>query len=246
MVSLPILVFNSLAPLPLLAVALTLLGSFNLIMRVPISKNSLIKNSVISSLHSLSSSLTFIFLGLSLIYLSVNQTKLENFKLVIPKDIFSKIYQTTIKNLAEPSNNQLDSFKERALSNFESQIPNIRIQLISQGVVDENQIINQINQSRQEYLSQVDRSLKNPQEAGLDENSIKTAVESQLNSFIANNRTVIPYLATLSFFLTINFFSGFLIGIVSVLASIFLRLLIKAGLAKKYIETIEVERTGLT
>lgn len=223
-----------------------LISALNLTLRVIVAKNALIKSSLSSSLNSLSSSLVFLSLSLSLIYLPITQKNVENFKLEIPAEIFTKIYQTSIKNLASPNEGQINTFKQTALRDFENQVPSIRAQLISQGFVDGNQIEDQVNRARQEYLKQLEENLKNPQRAGsLDEKSIKVTVENQINTFISSNQKTIPYLLAASLFFSLNFFSAFFSALITTTAGFLLWLMIKFGLAKKYKETAEVERIGL-
>lgn len=246
LISLPVLFFYGFGTYPFLSFFVVLISALNLILRVIVAKNALIKSSFSASLNGMSSSLVLLSLSLSLIYLPAAQKNMENFKLEIPAEIFTKIYQTTLKNLASPNDNQLNSFKQTALRDFENQIPSIRAQLISQGFVDGNEIETQVNRARQEYLKQLEENLKNPQQAaGLDEKSIKATVENQINTFISSNQKTIPYLLAASLFFTLNFFSFFFSALVATAAGFLLWLMIKCGLAKKYKETVEAEKISL-
>lgn len=249
LVSLPIMIFNNLNPYNLLAFLLNTVSLINLAFRININKNALIKPSLAHSLSSLAPTVTLTLLSLSLVLLSFNLTKEQVYKIEIPQEMFSKIYQTFIKNLAIPNSAQLKTIKDTALKNFEGHIPGIRSQLISQGIVDENKINDEVNRARENYLQQVDQqvnqTLTQPQNNGLDENSIKNSVQDQLNSVVDSNRTLVPYFIALSFFLTLSFFSSIFSALCLGLISFLLWLTIKFCLTKKTVDTLPVERVVL-
>lgn len=249
LVSLPILLFHSLNPYNLVAFLLTAVSVVNLTLRIGVNKFALIKPSLSHSLSSLAPTVTLTLLSLSLVLLSSNLTNQKNYKIEIPQEMFSRIYQTFIKNLTVPNSAQLKTIKDTAINNFESQIPSLRAQLISQGIVDEAQINQEISQARENYLQQVNQqvnqNLTNPESNGLDEISIKASVQSQLNSVVDSNRSLIPYLLALSFFLTLSFFSSIFSALCLGLISLLLWIAIKFGLAKKTVETLPVERVVL-
>ncbi|MCL5003661.1 MAG: hypothetical protein M1352_00075 [Patescibacteria group bacterium] len=209
-------------------------------------KNNLTKPSLTAASGTLSSFATMLALGLSVIYYPKALNLSQNFKINIPGNVFQTVISKLEPNLL-PNNGSLpDSLKEEALSNFNAQIPQIRLQLINQGITDENQINSQINRAREDYLNQVAANLKTAVSGNnLNPDLLKQTVETQINSLLNNYRQYLPLILCLSVFLTLNFFSSIFAAGASIISQLILYLFILLGLVHREKETLEVERIKL-
>ena len=243
--SLPVFI-TGLNKFSLAAFFLVFLGSFLLNIKAKIFKSSLVKPSIALSLSGLGVVITFFSIALSVVYFPQAKITSKAFQLKIPDQMFTQIYDNLTKQLTQGNSEGGNGVSSAAEKYFDSQIPQIRSQLMSQGITDENQIEEQINRSRVEYLKQVEQSLgnKNAPESGDQASLIKSTVESQLNSVIDANREVLPYILAVSLFFSVTFFTSILTYFILGLVKLYVFLLLKTGVAK--IEKLTVESERLT
>lgn len=223
-------------------------GFLFLNVRAQLFSKSLVKPSVALTLSGLGIVITFFSLALSLIYFPQAQNSSRDFKFKIPDQVFGKIYESLTQELTQGTSDNESAVVKTASSYFDSQIPQIRSQLLTQGITDENQVQDQINKARVEYLNQVKQNLAAQNTAGSgqeDVSLIKKSVEAQLNSAIDANRSYIPYILTISLFFTITFFSSIFTGLIYVLVQLYVFILIKSGVVKVTKQSIEAERLTL-
>ena len=224
-------------------IIMVLAGSL-LNIRAKVFKYSLIKPSIPITLSGLSMTVTLISLALSLTYFPQAQTISQNFKLEIPDQIFSKIYENLTQQFTQSSTAGDDKAAANAEEYFDSQIPQIRSQLMAQGITEEGQIQGQINKSREQYLKQVKESFtgQNSTESTQNSDLIKSSVENQLNSVIDANRDVIPYILAVSLFFSVTFFSSIFTFLILGLVQFYVFLLLKTGIVKITTQSIEARR----
>jgi len=208
------------------------------------ARMSLIKPSVRATLSGLSSTITLFSLAIALVYFPQTKTMAAQYKLKISDQAFDKIYESLTSKLNQDGAGTEETIKQTAQKYFDSQIPQIRNQLVAQGFTGEAVILDQINKARAEYLKQV---LQNSPATGngdaqVQRKLIKDSVEDQLNSAIDSNREWLPYVLSASLFFSVTFFSFLISWALTTMVWTYVFIFKLLGIAKITITTVESQK----
>lgn len=242
-VSLPVLILNF-NRYTLIALFLLVTATVILNIRTGVLKKSLIKQSVYRSLSGINLTYTLLCAALAVTYFPFAFQASQNYKIILPQQIFEQIYSNLTKQFSGGQNVNLNTSNNLAEANFESQIPQIRAQLVSQGISDETQINEQINVIRTQYMEQVKQNggALNSEGPELTKQAIKSSVESQLNNLLTENRKFLPFILSVSLFLSITIISSVITFLTLTITNLYVWLMVKIGLAKLVSQTVEIKK----
>lgn len=242
-ISLPVLILDF-SRYTLIAFFLLVTATVILNIRAGILKKSLLKQSVYRSLSGISLTYTLLCAALAVTYFPFALQASQNYKIILPQQIFEQIYSNLTKQFSGGTNVNPNASNNLAEANFESQIPQIRVQLLSQGISDETQINEQINLIRKQYLEQVKQNggALNSEDPELTKQAIKSSVESQLNNLLTENRKFLPLILSVSLFLSITLISSIITFLTLTITNLYVWLMLKIGLAKVVSQTVEIKK----
>ncbi len=155
---------------------------------------------------------SFYALALSLTVLVIGNSTAKNgsFRVTIPEETIPYLAKFSASLLNPTGDIENSATLDLAEQAFDKEIPRLRGELSKIGINDETLIRQQIESARRNYLGQVKQGIKSVafgnEQIEEQLRIVKGLVEKELNKFLSDYIIYMPYLAGLTFFLTISFF----------------------------------------
>ena len=190
--------------------------------------------------------LLVLILSLSLLTTGKSALSKESFVIKIPDQVFDLASKMSLSLIGSDGNGQTSVSSDVANQTFEREIPRLKSELASMGVVDEKTVNEQIETARKAYQSQIANVLeqnKNPLNSAIESQmkTVRDSIDRQLTDLLSPYLIYLPYLIGLSFFLTLTFFSAFFTLISDFLFMLLFKALLFTGLIVIKTRSEEVE-----
>ena len=198
--------------------------------------------------HRLPSKNILLVLIFSLSLLTTGKAALSNkdFVIKIPDQVFDLASKMSSSLISGEDGGQAGLSGSMANQTFDREIPRLKSELASMGVVDEKTVNEQIETARKAYQSQIANVLeqnKNPLNSAIESQmkTVRDSIDRQLTDLLSPYLIYLPYLIGLSFFLTLTFFSAFFTLISDFLFMLLFKALLFTGLIVIKTRSEEVE-----